>query len=295
MEIVTGRTGGIEQEAHASSTGQAQTGAVWLDLHFEACRPEYEEMLRSVGISAGWAVLDAGCGAGAHLPLLAELVGSSGRVAALDLAPENVAAVEERLAGWELPCPVSAQTGSLTALPYPDGHFDAVWCANTTLHFGDEELPSVLAELRRVVRPGGLVALKDVDMTLARFCPADPFLVSHLCEESLHGAPATVESRGSLRGRELGRWLERAGLAEVWQRATLIERRAPLRPVESRFFGEWLADLAEERGVPEEDLKTWRAMRDPASPENPMNGADFYACEGQIVAVGRVPGARVQG
>ncbi len=267
-------------------------------MHLEACRPEYEEMLRSVGISPGWAVLDAGCGSGGHVPLLAELVGSAGRVAALDLAPENVAAVEERLAGWALPCPVTAQAESLAALPYPDGRFDAVWCANTTLHFDDEELPSVLAELRRVVRPGGIVAVKDVDMTLARFYPADPFLVSHLSEASLRGGPATVESRGSLRGRELGRWLERAGLAEVWQRATLIERRAPLRPVERRFFGEWLAylaGLAEERGVPEEDLTTWRAMRDPASPENPVNGPDFYACEGQVVAVGRVPKTKAHG
>lgn len=156
----------------------------------------------------------------------------------------------------------------------------------------------MLAELRRVVRPGGIVAVKDVDMTLARFYPADPFLVSHLSEASLRGGPAAIESRGSLRGRELGHWLERAGLAEVWQRATLIERRALLRPVERRFFGKWLAylaGLAENRGVPEEDLTAWRAMRDPSAPENPINGTDFYACEGQVVAVGRVPTTGVQG
>ncbi len=284
---------GVPSSTHASSTGQALTEAGWLDVHFEACRPEYEAMLSSVGIEPGWHVLDAGCGSGSYLPLLTELVGSSGRVAALDLASDNIAIVEKRLSGWDLPCPVEARTASLESLPYPDDTFDAVWCANTTLHFGNEELPSVLAELRRVVRSGGLVAVKDLDTNLLRFYPADPFLIFHLSESGLCAERETAESIGSLRGRELRRWLERSGLTEVWQRTTLIERWAPLRAVERQLFGDWLgylADLAEERGVPEADLETWRAVRDPAAPEYLPDHPEFYACEGQVVAVGRVPG-----
>ncbi len=278
---------------HASSTGQALTGAGWLDTHFEACRPEYEAMLSSVGIEPGWRVLDAGCGSGSYLPLLAGIVGPSGSVHAVDLAPDNVAFVEERLRRWDLPCTVEARAASLGALPYPDDAFDAVWCANTTLHFGDEDLPSVLAELLRVVRPGGLVAVKDVDTNLLRFYPADPFLVFRLSESGLRAERVAAESRGSLRGRELRRWLERSGLTGVWQRTTLIERWAPLRPVERQFFGEWLAylaGLAEERKVPEADLATWRSVRDPAAPGHLLDHPEFYACEGQVVSVGRVPG-----
>jgi ubiquinone/menaquinone biosynthesis C-methylase UbiE len=278
---------------HASSTGQALTGAGWLDAHFEACRPEYEAMLVSVGIEPGWRVLDAGCGSGSYLPLLTELVGRSGHVAALDLASDNIALVEKRLSGWKLSCPVEARTASLRALPYPDDAFDAIWCANTTLHFGNEELLSVLAELQRVVRPGGLVAVKDLDTNLLRFYPADPFLVFHLSESGFRAEPETAESTGSLRGRELRRWLERSGLTEVWQRTTLIERWAPLRTVERRFFGDWLAylaDLADKRGVPEADLAAWRSVGDSAAPDYLLNHPEFYACEGQVVAVGYVPG-----
>jgi len=150
-----------------------------------------------------------------------------------------------------------------------------------------------LAEFRRVARPGGVVAVKDVDVALARLYPADPFLVSHLCEVSLRLDPADTHSRGSLRGRELRRWLERSGLAHVRQRTTLIERWAPLRPVERQFLGEWLvhlAGLAEERGGPEADLATWRSVRDPVESGNLLDHPEFYACEGQVVAVGRVPG-----
>ncbi|MBA2451224.1 MAG: class I SAM-dependent methyltransferase [Chloroflexi bacterium] len=283
--------------AHPSSTGQVLAEVDWLDAHFEACRPEYEAMLRSVGIESGWRVLDAACGSGSFLPLVAELVGPTGEVAALDLAPENVAVVGERLVEWALACSAEARVGSLTALPYPDRHFDAVWCANVLQYFTAEETRHVLAELCRVVRPGGVVAVKDVDVQLVRIAPADPFLVSHLCDVSIRGPAATAQSVGSLRGRELRRWLEQAGLEAVWQRSTLIERWAPLRPVERRFWSEWLtylAGLAEARGVLLSDLETWRALRDPTAPDYLLDHPEFYGCEGQVVAVGRVPSGPAQ-
>ncbi|MGN6674743.1 MAG: class I SAM-dependent methyltransferase, partial [Thermomicrobiales bacterium] len=116
---------------HASTTGQAFTGGDWLDVHFEVSRPEYEAQLRAVGIQPGWRVLDAACGSGSFLPWLADLVGPTGSLAALELAPDNVAVVERRVAASDLPCPVEARTGTVLALPYPDATFDAVWFANT--------------------------------------------------------------------------------------------------------------------------------------------------------------------
>ena len=277
---------------HETSTGQAFSGAGWLDIHFEACRPEYEEMLRYAGVPRGARALDAGCGSGGYLPLLSELVGPDGSVHALDLAPENVELVEGRRASGELPRLAEARVGSLSELPYPDDSFDALWCANTTQYLGGVEFEKALAEFRRVVRPGGIVAVKDVDVALARLYPAGPFLFPHLCEASLRADPDDAQSRGSLRGRELRRWLERSGILEVRQRTFMVERWAPLRPAERQFFAEWLSQLAamaEERGVPEGDLATWHALRDPDSSDHPLDRPDAYACEGQIVAVGRVP------
>src|SRR5689334_18733361 len=112
----------------ASSTGQEATEAGFLDTHFEACRPAYEAMVRSVGIRSGWRVLDAACGSGSFLPLLAELVGPGGSLAAFDLAPDNVAHAQRLVAGWAGTCPVEVRQASLIALPYADDTFDAVWC-----------------------------------------------------------------------------------------------------------------------------------------------------------------------
>ena len=89
---------------HGPSTGHALADAGWPDLHFEACRPEYEATVHSVGIQPGWRVLDAGSGSGSFLPVLADLVGSSGQLTVLDLTPENVTAVVSRFAESALAC-----------------------------------------------------------------------------------------------------------------------------------------------------------------------------------------------
>ncbi len=54
-----------------TSTGHGLSEGSYLDSHFETMRPEYEAMIRSVGLTSGWSVLDAGCGGGSFLPLLA--------------------------------------------------------------------------------------------------------------------------------------------------------------------------------------------------------------------------------
>ncbi len=282
----------MSQSALTTTPGQGLGTPEWLDVHFEACRPEYESMLRMVGVQSGWRVLDAGCGSGSFLPLLAELVGPNGSLVALDTAPANIAALERRLDASPLGCSVALVVGSLEGLPFADATFDAVWCANVVQYFPDAAVPSLLREMLRVVRLGGLVAVKDVDMTLFRVEPTPPFLIDHLSEASLRDEEYGAWSQGSLRGRTLRRHLEAAGLKEVWQRTLLIERWAPLRPVEQRLWADWLRFLAQaalQRDIPTDEHEAGRPMLDPDDSRNPINDPTFYASEGQCVAVGRVP------
>lgn len=274
---------------HAASTGQLMTGAAWLDVHFEACRPEYEAMLRAVGLRPGWRVLDAGCGSGGYLPLIAEAVGPTGAIAALDLAPDNVATVERRAAGWGLATPIEARAGSVLALPYADDAFDAVWFAATAQYLTDDELATALAEFRRVVRPGGIVAVKDYDGTVPRFSPAPANCFAHFYEAAARGG--ATQYRGVLRTPALGAWLRRAGLADVRARTTLVERGAPLASFERLFWGDLLAyfaPLARHYDLPAEDLTLWAELADPAGRSRLLDDPDFVCCEGHVLAVGRV-------
>jgi SAM-dependent methyltransferase len=274
--------------------GHPASAVNWLDVHFEACRPEYEAMLRSVGIQPGWRVLDAGCGGGSYLPLIAEQVGATGSIVAFDLAPENVAAVAERVAAGDLPCPVETQLGSVVALPFPDDAFDAVWCANTSEFLTDDEFATALSEFRRVVRPGGVVAIKEAELGHTVFGPADPSYYWHMMDIRLHTDMPMLRltTWGQARGRQMHVWLARAGLQAVWLRTTLIERRAPLLSAERRWYGEYFASMAQiaaRLALPEADLAFWTAQRDPSSPAHIINDPAFYFCEGAVVAVGQVP------
>jgi SAM-dependent methyltransferase len=270
-------------QAYQSATTRVLSDKQWLDIHFEACRPEYEAAVAGVGFIPGSSVLDAGCGPGSFLPLLKAAVGPEGCVFALDFSAANVASISD-------PYRDTAALASVEALPYADASFDAVWCANVSQYFDDEPLLAVLRELKRVVRRGGIVAVKDVDMLAFRFGPADPFLVAHLSEVGWRDPASPPEARGSLRGRELRRSLKDAGLSDVRQHSSFIERWAPLRPVEAELWSAWLvylAKIAEERRVPEADLEEWQALtRDGALPF--VSRPDFYCCEAQVVAVGRV-------
>ncbi|NNM48125.1 class I SAM-dependent methyltransferase [Knoellia koreensis] len=96
----------------------------------------------------GATVLDAGCGAGRMLPLLA---GLGCHVEGVDLSPAMVSR-----ARVDHPDFVTRQ-GSLTDLPHADETFDGVFSWYSTIHSPDAELPRLAAELRRVARPNGVV------------------------------------------------------------------------------------------------------------------------------------------
>jgi ubiquinone/menaquinone biosynthesis C-methylase UbiE len=282
------------QAGWAASTGLALTDATWLDAHLEAYRPEYEAMLAYAELQPGWRVLDAGCGGGSFLVLIAGYLGPDGAISALDLAPDSIAALEARLASAPLSCPVEARVGAITALPYPDDQFDAVWVGNVLLYLSDEDMATALAELRRVIRPGGRLAVKEPDPGLQRFYPADPMINLHFFDawRRQFGSEQMLFT-GWFRTRALRRWLERAGFVNVRQRMFPIERWAPLTEIERRYFADtiaYMASMADQLELAAEEHAFWRAQRDPDSPGYLLNQPDFYSGAGQVVAVGHVRG-----
>jgi len=267
-----------------SSTGLAFTDAVIVDAHFRACQATYVDLVRAAGIQAGWRVLDAGCGSGSFLPWLAELVGPSGDIAAIDLAAEHVDLATSRVAGAGLPCPVRIETGTILDLPYPTGSFDAAWCANTVQYLDDDELDRALAELCRVVRPGGVVAVKELDASLVGVRPGDPLLFADFFRRA---AATPGYARQLLRARELYRWFDWAGLTEVRQRTVLSEHFAPFTPAEQAFYLPSCARLAEQAvalGV----AGDWAPLLDTTHPDNPLNHPRGYVCEGSVLVSGTV-------
>jgi SAM-dependent methyltransferase len=93
-------------------------------------------------------ILDAGCGTGGNLVRLARL----GRAVGVDLVPEATAGCRAR--------GVRAVRGGVLALPFPDGSFDVVTSFDVIYHTWVADDRKAVAEMARVVRPGGLVLVR---------------------------------------------------------------------------------------------------------------------------------------
>lgn len=271
-----------EPVAGYTSTGHRLSNDRFIDAHYAVCRESYEAMLRAVGLQPGWQVLDAGCGSGSFLPLMAELIGPRGSIAAFDLAPENIARVNTLAS--KVVVPIVTQIGSVTKLPYADHSFDAIWNANVTQYLTDDELHRMLNEFIRVLKPGGVVAIKETDLTTIQFYPLDQFVMWRHMEKAVTFQP------GFMRVVNLPRWLSNAGLVDVTQATFLEEIRAPL-PASVHAFMEgslrFFAGEAERLGLPESDLAQWRRCQDPQAPDNPVNHPDFYYREGMTLVIGK--------
>lgn len=120
----------------------------------------------------GMRLLDVGCGPGSITRGLAERV-APGEVVGVDLSRETLEAARRDAAARGL-TNLRYETGSVYELPFPDASFDAAYAHQVLQHL--KERDAALREMLRVVRPGGLIALRDVDWGTAAYAPRDPWL-----------------------------------------------------------------------------------------------------------------------
>lgn len=171
---------GSEKTSHAAKdNGRSLTGSGLVVAAFTELAAEYEStvdrelrmfwgvayrdflarFLNVAGVAPGEKVLDVATGT-AFLPSqLAATVEAEGRVYGLDITPAMLVHAAARLEaeGWTQRAPLVC--GSALAMPLAEASFDAVLCALGTHHM---DVPVLISEVHRVVRPNGRIVLADV-------------------------------------------------------------------------------------------------------------------------------------
>ena len=115
--------------------------------------PWIPDVIRAAGPGPGERVLDLACGTGAVARAVAAAVGPSVAVTGLDVNPEMLAVAREVATETE----IQWELGDASDLPFRDASFDVVLCHQGLQFVSDRT--AALREIRRVLSPGGRVAL----------------------------------------------------------------------------------------------------------------------------------------
>ena len=130
----------------------------WDSQAREDLGPRLARVAAHADLRPGQRVLDVGTGTGVLIPHILEVVGPSGRVLALDISSEMLAAAKAKgLPGKGFPQNVKFVQADMEAAPLRDETFDRVICNAAFPHLPDRR--KALDEMLRVLRPGGLLII----------------------------------------------------------------------------------------------------------------------------------------
>jgi demethylmenaquinone methyltransferase/2-methoxy-6-polyprenyl-1,4-benzoquinol methylase len=232
--------------------------------------------IEALQLPAGSRGLDAGCSLGLQAMQLAGAIGPAGHVTGLDLSPEILVYAEDVVKKAGMSERVSFREGDVSKLPFDDDSFDWAWSMDCVGYLPLEPVP-LLAELTRVVKPGGRVAL--LAWSSEKILPGYPLLEARLNATSGGIAPFVKGTKPESHFlRALG-WFREAGLEEPVVQTFAGGAYAPLaddqyRALEALFQMRW---PGVEDVLTQEDWKEYRRLCLPKSADYILNQPDYYA------------------
>jgi SAM-dependent methyltransferase len=187
-------------------------------------------------------VLDLACGDGFYTRHLAERLGPGGLVVGADASLAYLHACQGSGSRQASQAGRGFVGSQFDHLPFPDGTFDLVWCAQSLYSLPDAV--AAVASMARVLRPGGHVAVLENDALHHVILPWPVALELPLRAAELWAFQAAGHHhQGFEVGRRLPAILAAAGLEPLRQTTHAFDRQAPLAPPERELLGSYLEDL----------------------------------------------------
>ena len=175
--------------------------------------PIRESGLKLLDAAKGERVLEIGSGTGHCLIELAQAVGTRGRVYGLDLSDRMVDLAQELVRKQNLTEIVELKCGDAEHLPYDPDILNAIFMSFTLELFDTPDIPLVLAECRRVLKPGGRIVVAAVSHE------GEPGLALHVYEWTHRHFPNFLDCRPIFARRALetaGFLIRKVELGQMW-------------------------------------------------------------------------------
>ena len=238
--------------------------------------PLFRTIIASLPFAPGSRGLDAGCGIGSHSLLLADRVTPGGTVTGCDHSPELLEAAKAAAKSSPLGAHIAFDQEDIYALSYEDSSFNWIWSVDCIGYFASHN-PALLAEVARVLKPGGCAAL--LIWSSQQILPGYPALEARLNATTAGIAPFTPLMTPQSHHLRLLTRLRDAGLHNATAQTFVGDIHAPLdeqtrSAVAALFWMRWKEARPE---LSEEDWTEFERLCDPESPDFIADDPGYYA------------------
>lgn len=251
----------VNNLVHMNECGLPLNAVEWLVIHHRSKAPEREQMILDLQITPGSLVVDAGCGPGLWIPLLASAIGRKGHIIGVDISAEALVTAQRRNAYKWYSRQVRYEQALLEQLPIVPGTADMIFSANVSQYLADPV--RTFAIMGHYLAPGGRLAIKDIDFGTMRFHNIDASLQARVFQAREHWEQMRVNKgfpfEDSYVGSKLAAYLRAAGYRDVQEKSYLIRRQYSLSP-DVRFYLQGIAEWFVCEDAPllsSEDVKSW--------------------------------------
>lgn len=164
--------------------------------------------LDCLAVAEGEAVLEIGFGTGHCLKWIAELVGPAGKVCGIDISPAMIQNTRKRLEKGGSVNRVELCCGDATFLPFRESAFDAVFMSFALEVLDTPEIPRVLSQIKKVLKPDGRLGIIDMSKEDGKsvFLKAYEWMHNkcpkYLGSRPIYAEQCLIDARYQIRSRE---------------------------------------------------------------------------------------------
>ncbi|MGJ8530514.1 methyltransferase domain-containing protein, partial [Maritalea sp.] len=272
-----------------SDSGKPYSKDEWLDNHHSIKSRLRTELVQKLDLREGDRVLDIGCGTGNWTSMLADQIGHTGTVLAIDVDAHAVGAADAKRLLHHHRSRMSFERRSILELDHVC-EFDAVTAFNSLCYV--EQPEAALEKIRYALKPGGRLIVKDSDLGSDFFWPVDrETYFSLMIAIQEHGSNANENFYDPFFARQLPRLLAAGGYEQV---SALAQSFSFVHPVDKfqRLYvaenGRMIADRAQAAGM-HQLAEKWRALFDDQSEDCIFNSPNFLYTMTEFVFQARAP------